>query len=78
MKVLVQLGLIICLMGMVFSCEKDFVYDDLCHDNDEKVISPWDKDKDTTSVEEKRDSTVGAFDVTLDRWRDTIVTNINL
>lgn len=78
MKVLVRLFWGFGLVGIVFSCEKDFVYDDLCHDNDEKVISPWDKDKDTTSVEEKRDSTVGAFDVTLDRWRDTIVTNINL
>ena len=78
MKVLVKIGFIICLIGMAFSCEKDFVSDDVCHDNNEKVISPWDKDKDTTSVEEKRDSTVGAFDVTLDRWRDSIVTNINL
>ena len=65
-------------MCCLSSCEKDFIHDTDCvARTGSNEVPSWDSGSDTTVVH-KPDTIQGGFDITVDQWGDTIVTNIHL
>lgn len=63
------------LTCFVVSCEDDYPYYSTCHCRD-NGIGGWDNPKDTTSV--GRQDTVGGFEISVEKWKDSEIHDIKL